>query len=51
MPDISMCANNECPHKGECYRYTAVPDPYAQSYTNFEPNEYGECEHKLPIYK
>ena len=45
MPDISMCKNEECDKKDNCYRYTAMPD-YMQSYimecNNYElfmPNE------------
>ena len=45
MPDISMCANEECPLKEKCYRYTSEPDKYLQSYGDFKPDENGECEY------
>jgi hypothetical protein len=37
MPDITMCVNKACPLKEGCYRFTAKPDPYRQSYAMFEP--------------
>jgi hypothetical protein len=43
MPDISMCMNEECPLKEECYRFTVQPNKYRQSYGNFKPNEEGQC--------
>lgn len=36
MPDISMCRNHLCKLKSTCYRYTAIPNPYRQSYSDFE---------------
>ena len=35
MPDISMCMNSDCKHKSICYRYSAIPNEYRQSYTTF----------------
>jgi len=32
MPDITMCQDKECNLKLKCYRYTAKPNPYYQSY-------------------
>ncbi len=32
MPDITMCEDETCSQKEECYRYTAQPNPYRQSY-------------------
>jgi len=37
MPDITMCTgknvnNITCPRKDTCYRYTATPSQYRQSY-------------------
>jgi hypothetical protein len=51
MPDISMCANGDCPSKNECYRSVAKPGMY-QSYANFEIEE-GEtkCEYFWPLYE
>ena len=36
MPDISMCANPTCPLKEQCYRYTAKPSSFRQSYMSFK---------------
>ena len=49
MPDISMCANNLCPHRMKCYRYRAIPTPGRQSYGYFHPTKEG-CEHFIEIY-
>lgn len=32
MPDISMCPGDDCPRKETCYRYTATPNQFRQSY-------------------
>lgn len=32
MPDISMCDGHNCDKKDACYRYTATPSPFWQSY-------------------
>ena len=45
MPDISMCNNKECELSSKCYRFTAIPNPYGQSFCNFIPQENGECLH------
>ena len=37
MPDIAMCTNEEYPLKQKCFRYTAKPSEYRQSYADFEP--------------
>ena len=44
MPDITLCANKNCPLKDKCYRFTATPDPLWQSYADFEPVK-GKCDH------
>ncbi len=44
-PDISMCANDKCTLKEECYRYTAISNPYRQSYGSFEQDEEGKCNY------
>ncbi len=36
MPDISMCSNKQCPLANRCYRGIAIPNPYRQSYTEFD---------------
>ena len=30
-----MCDNKECPVRLNCYRFTATPNEYRQSYCNF----------------
>ena len=35
MPDISMCANALCPSKIYCYRFTAKPSEFRQTYAGF----------------
>lgn len=42
MPDICMCSGvssggEKCPQKNSCYRYTAEPNPYRQSYFMVAP--------------
>lgn len=33
MADITMCENKTCPLRAICYRATAKPDPYWQSFS------------------
>ena len=48
MPDITMCRGKNCPDKNTCYRFTAMPDKYWQSYFVEIPFErYGKCYHYL----
>ena len=42
MVDISMCMDKTCPRRFHCYRFTAVPNPYAQTYAEF--SYYEGCE-------
>ena len=51
MTDISMCLNDECPLAKNCYRHEAVPSELWQSYSDFRPNEDGECPNFLRIRK
>ena len=37
MPDITMCENEKCLFKEECFRYTAKPSEHRKSYADFEP--------------
>lgn len=32
MPDITMCTGVGCDMKQDCYRFTAEPNPYRQSF-------------------
>jgi len=47
--DISMCLNENCIKKDDCYRYTATPSEYRQSYDDFSPRDNTEknfsCSH------
>jgi len=36
MPDITMCKNKKCKKKDKCYRFTAEPSEYRQSYAEFK---------------
>ena len=44
MPDITMCLGTNCPHKEKCYRFTAKPSEYWQSYFSVPPIKDGKCE-------
>lgn len=35
MPDITMCDDKHCPSRRTCYRFTATPSVFSQSYGNF----------------
>ena len=50
MPDISMCNNKQCPSKEYCYRFTAIPNEFRQSYIDFGPEEDGmdKCSYFWP---
>ena len=45
MPDITMCKGLGCPRKKWCWRYTAIPTPYRQSYFTTPPNKGSKCEY------
>ena len=42
MPDISMCMNETCKSKKQCYRYTATPTEGQQSYSGFKVEQGNE---------
>jgi hypothetical protein len=44
-PDITMCPGTDCPHKEKCYRFTAKPSEYMQSYFMKAPIKDGKCEY------
>lgn len=50
MPDITMCSGLGCPLKENCYRHTATPSEFRQSYFMNPPFAYkdGEptCDHQ-----
>lgn len=35
MADITMCVVKDCLNAGQCFRKTAKPNPYRQSYADF----------------
>ena len=43
MPDISMCSNTTCVINQTCYRFTATPCEYRQSYSEFSHTEENPC--------
>ena len=45
MPDITLCKGTNCPLKERCYRYTAKPTQFSQSYFVDPPIKDGECEY------
>lgn len=45
MPDISMCEGRDCPQKSLCYRFTAKPSEFRQSYFVEPPNEGAWCKY------
>jgi hypothetical protein len=44
MADITMCLGTDCPHKENCYRFTAKPNEYRQAYFTESPIKDGKCE-------
>lgn len=45
MPDITMCEGGECPQRKTCWRFTAIPSEYMQSYFVTPPFKGGKCEY------
>ena len=45
MADITKCKGTGCPAKELCYRYTAKPNEYRQSYFVEVPYKDDECDH------
>ncbi len=39
-----MCQGTNCPYKESCYRFTAKPSEYMQSYFIKPPFKDGKCE-------
>ncbi len=44
MSDITMCHGGTCEQRGNCHRFTAMPNEYSQSYFIMPPEKDGECE-------
>jgi len=52
MADISKCNNQQCPSKDYCYRFTATPSKFMQSYADFSPeDDETSCSHFWPNNK
>ncbi len=45
MPDITMCEDSGCHRAHKCYRFTAKPNPYRQSYFAESPCKDNKCDH------
>ncbi len=45
MADITMCEGTNCPKKETCYRFTAKPSEYRQSYFTTPPINGDVCEY------
>jgi hypothetical protein len=43
-PDITMCVGTGCPYKEKCYRYTAKPSEFLQSWFMETPIKDGKCD-------
>lgn len=51
MPDITMCNDEKCPKRKECYSFMAIPSEYRQSYFAKSPRKNDKCEYFYPIQK
>lgn len=49
--DITKCENEKCIVKENCLRYLAEPNPYWQSYSNFECNKENNWKYKIRVNK
>ena len=47
MADITMCKGDGCETKFTCYRFTAKPNEYRQSYFMESPIKDGGCEYYI----
>lgn len=45
MADITMCANQKCIIRKDCFRFMAEPKEHGQSWADFKPDENGKCEY------
>lgn len=50
MPDITKCANDFCPLRLKCYRYTCTPSHPQQSYCVFHPFEADHGEYECDMW-
>ena len=49
MADFSLCKNYLCPMSEKCKRFTTKPDHHYQSYSEFEPDDDGNCEYYIEV--
>lgn len=50
MADITKCNNSDCQIKESCFRWTAPPKPFWQSWGYYRPDpQTGECDNHLPL--
>jgi hypothetical protein len=49
MADITKCEGKDCSLKESCYRYTAPPSEYRQTYFTEPPIKDGKCEYYLKV--
>ena len=50
MPDISMCNGKGCEFKDSCYRYTAEPNEWRQTYFSEAPYKVINGEQRCKYY-
>ena len=54
MADITMCSNNSCKLKNDCYRSSCMPSGYYQSFSKFEPYQDENklrCDYQIKLIK
>lgn len=44
MPDITLCKDETCKIKKDCYRYTAIPGEYQSYFMNSPRKNSDKCE-------
>lgn len=44
MADITMCANQGCPRRKDCHRFTATESQYWQPYSEFKWDNKKGCD-------
>lgn len=49
MVDMTMCTDEHCKKKNSCYRYTATPSKYYQSYFAEQVRKDDECEYFIAV--
>ena len=44
MADMTMCNNDKCPLRSDCYRAQCTPNPLWQSYSFYVYDEVNGCQ-------